>query len=89
MVPSLSVQSIKELKLAVINAVESCDRPKLEILLKGCFKLICGLAYDLHSAGEGGMGREEGSGRERVREEMGERGRATKREGAVKRERNS
>lgn len=37
----LSRHSMHKLKSQIIEAIENCDKPKYEILLKGCFRLIC------------------------------------------------
>lgn len=41
LVPRMSYQSMLRLKRAIIEAVHNCDKPKYEILLKGCFKILC------------------------------------------------
>lgn len=36
------MHSMKALKQNVLDVLQNYDRPKYEILLKGCFKLLCG-----------------------------------------------
>lgn len=42
LVPRLSFQSMRHLKRALLNAIENCEQAKYEILLRGCYKLLCG-----------------------------------------------
>ena len=42
LIPRTSHESLYALRESIIVAIEQCNRAKYEILLKGCFKLLCG-----------------------------------------------